>query len=164
MGIDIVKALTEAGIEYTLFEHPAVFTVEEGKELLKNIPGHGTKNLFLVEEKGSGVYLFTVCEEIRVDLKALAISVGVKRFSFGSPELLQSCLELTPGSVTPLGLVHDSDNRVNAYIDENLADEDLIQVHPLRNTATVVLKRRSLTTFLESYNINIIPIPIPTRT
>ncbi|MDM5116935.1 hypothetical protein OB949_01445 [Aeromonas hydrophila] len=79
-------------------------------------------------------------EESRVDLKALAAALGVKRLSFGSPERLESVLGLTPGSVTLLAMVRDREKTVELVVDETIWQAERVQCHPLVNTATLLIR------------------------
>ena len=134
----ILSQLERGGIAFTLFEHPPIFTVEEGKKLLSHIPGQGTKNLFVTDKKRSKFALITVCEEKRVDLKALGETCGFGRVSFASAEKLKELLNLEPGSVTALGMLHSDAKNVEFFIDQDLLTFNHIQMHPLINSATIV--------------------------
>jgi Ala-tRNA(Pro) deacylase len=75
----------------------------------------------------------------RTDLKAFAKHLGEKRLSFGSVEELKDLLGLTPGSVSPFGLLNDHAGRVEFWLDQQLALAQKISVHPNNNTATITL-------------------------
>src|SRR3989344_571076 len=104
---DVYQLLKTLDIPYDKFEHPAVFTNEQSEKI--NIPEVklNAKNLFLRAEKTHQFYLLTIKHNKRADLKAFAKQVGEKGFSFGSADELKKLMELTPGSVSPLGLIHD---------------------------------------------------------
>lgn len=144
---DICAFLSGHGIAFERFDHAAVFTVEESSQL-PPMPGAGTKNLFLRDEKGTRLFLVVVSHEKRVDLKQLRAVLGVGKLSFGSPESLKQHLGVDPGSVTVLGLVHDEAHAVEAVIDRELWDAASVQCHPLVNTATLVIPHQGLVTFL----------------
>ena len=76
-------------------------------------------------------------ENKRVDLKLLAKQIGTKRVSFASEERLYKYLKLTPGSVTPFGIINDDNREVIVLIDSDLTDEKLVNFHPNVNTATI---------------------------
>ena len=105
----IYSLLDRLAIPYQRIDHPPVFTCEEASRLLPDLPAAKTKNLFLRDPKSERLFLVVSPEESRVDLKALAARLGVKRLSFGSPERLEAVLGLTPGSVTLLAMVRDSE-------------------------------------------------------
>ncbi|EDL49501.1 prolyl-tRNA synthetase associated domain-containing protein [Erythrobacter sp. SD-21] len=130
-----LKALA---IPFEHHEHEAVFTVEESRGVKEAIPGAHTKNLFL-KDVGGVFWLVTVPAEMGVDLKALPEAIGCKRVSFGKPHDMERLLGLTPGSVTPLGAIHAEPGNITVVLDRSLAEADRINVHPLRNTATIGL-------------------------
>jgi Ala-tRNA(Pro) deacylase len=130
--------LKSLGIEYTVLEHPAVFTVEESSAIERDMPGAHTKNLFL-KDAGGVFWLVTVPAEARVDLKALPAAMGSKRVSFGKAEDMERLIGVTPGSVTPLAAINAVPGSINVIIDAGLANADQVNCHPLRNTATLGL-------------------------
>jgi Ala-tRNA(Pro) deacylase len=125
-------------IAYEVHGHEAVFTVDDSESLHGDIAGAHTKNLFL-KDNGGLFWLVTVPAAMRVDLKALPAAIGCKRVSFGKAEDMERLLGLTPGSVTPLGVIHDQNFIVRVVIDARLVAAETINVHPLRNTATLSL-------------------------
>ena len=130
--------LEALAIPFEHHEHEAVFTVEESRGVKEAIPGEHTKNLFL-KDAGGAFWLVTVPAEMRVDLKALPEAIGCKRVSFGKPEDMERLLGLTPGSVTPLGAINAEPGSITVVLDRSLAEAERINVHPLRNTATIGL-------------------------
>ncbi len=135
---DLFTRLDALGIAHRTWTHPAFHTVEESRALGAHIPGAHVKNLFLRCEKGPLV-LFTALHDAAIDLKALAPAIGLKRFSFGRPDLLGDVLGVKPGSVTPLALLNDRDRRVRFILDAAILDHDEVAAHPLTNTATTVI-------------------------
>jgi Ala-tRNA(Pro) deacylase len=139
--------LKNHSIDFTLYEHPAVFTVEESQQHCAHIPGVHCKNLFLKDKKDV-LWLVTAPDERVVDLKALPDKIGSKRLSFGNPVLLMQYLGVLPGSVTPLALINDTTHAVQPVLDDWMMQQDIINVHPLTNTATVTLKPAGLAKFM----------------
>jgi Ala-tRNA(Pro) deacylase len=146
---DLFRRLTELGIATTTAEHPAVFTVAESDALHCDIPGGHTKNLFLKDAKDK-LWLIVAGHHTPVDLKALHKTLGAARFSFGKPELLMETLGVTPGSVTALSLINDTETRVNVVVDAALMRYDQINCHPLENTATTSIGREDLLAFMRA--------------
>ena len=142
--------IAQLGIAFELVEHEAVFTVEESSKLDRDIPGAHTKNLFL-KDAGGQFWLVTVPADMRVDLKKLPQAIGCKRVSFGKAEDMMRLLGVSPGSVTPLAAIHDDDSHVTIVIDAGLAASDQINVHPLRNTATLGLSANDLLQLLKHW-------------
>jgi len=147
---DLMRYLDELGIEVKTFEHPPLFTVEESRSLRGKIPGAHTKNLFLKDKKDR-LFLLTVEEEARLDLKTIHQLIGASgRVSFGSAEKLMAFLGVTPGSVTLFGVINDIERRVQVVLDEALVESEVINVHPLHNEATTSIRNVDLIRFLRS--------------
>jgi Ala-tRNA(Pro) deacylase len=144
----VYAALDALGIPYSRHAHPAVFTAEDAAKHWDPIDGVQCKNLFLRNKKGDRHYLVVVEISKRVDLKDLVKVVGDDRLSFGSPERLMAELGLTPGSVSPFGLIHDADGSVRVLIDEDLRGAERLIFHPNINTASVVVSWADLERFL----------------
>ena len=130
--------LLSLAIPFEHHEHEAVFTVDESRDIKASLPGEHTKNLFL-KDAGGAFWLFTVPAEMRVDLKALPRAIGCTRVSFGKPDDMERLLGLTPGSVTPLGAINAEPGSITVVLDRTLAEAERMNVHPLRNTATIGL-------------------------
>ncbi|MBN7573659.1 prolyl-tRNA synthetase associated domain-containing protein [Clostridium sp. 2-1] len=135
-------------IKYTKYEHNPIYTVEEAKNLDIDIPGGHCKNLFIRNRKGDTHYLVVLDENKRVDLKALDKQIGSTRLSFASEERLYKYLKLTPGSVTPFGLINDSNREVIVLVDKDLANQDIVNFHPNVNTATIGISYKDFEKFI----------------
>ena len=142
--------LEALAIPFEQYEHDAVFTVAESYGVKDAIPGAHTKNLFL-KDTGGAFWLVTVPAEMRVNLKALPAAIGCKRVSFGKPDDMERLLGLTPGSVTPLGAINAAPGTITVVLDRTLAEADRINVHPLRNTATIGLSGADCLRLLEHW-------------
>lgn len=149
-------------IPYDVVEHPAVFTVEESQAVDGDIPGAHTKNLFL-KDAGGRFWLVTVPAALRADLKALPAAMGAKRVSFGKGEDMERLIGVTPGSVTPLGAIADSDGAVTIVLDAALAAADRVNCHPLRNTATLGLSGADLVRALTHWGHPPVIIDVPAQ-
>ena len=151
MSEEALKAdFAALGIGWTALEHDAVFTVEESEAIHAAMPGAHTKNLFL-KDAGGRFWLVTVDHTRRVDLKALAGAIGSKKLSFGKAEDMERLLRVTPGAVTPLAAMNDTGGAVTVVLDAALAVAALVNVHPLRNTATVALSGADLCRALDRW-------------
>jgi Ala-tRNA(Pro) deacylase len=147
---DLFAYLDRLGIAHSTVSHAPLFTVEQSQALRGQIPGAHTKNLFLKDKK-SALYLVVAPEEAAIDLKGLHRLLGATgRFSFGSADLLEEVLGVTPGSVTPFGAMNDQNSRVNVVLDTGLMRHDVINAHPLVNTKTTSLASQDLIKFLEA--------------
>jgi len=137
------------GIAVKTQEHGPAFTVEDAKALRGEIPGGHCKNLFLKDKKGQ-LWLVVTLEEAQIDLKGLPAKIGAARISFGKPELLMEVLGIAPGSVTPFALINDTERRVNVVLDEGMMAHELVNYHPLCNTATTTIRSADLLAFIEA--------------
>lgn len=142
--------LTSLGIAFTRYEHPPVSTAEEAEEYWAGIDAFHCKNLFLRNQKGDRHYLVIVKHLKRADLRAVAAQIGDGRFSFASPERLMKHLGLTPGSVSPFGLINDADHDVRVALDRDLKAAKVVSFHPNINTATITLTLADFLRFLDS--------------
>ena len=158
---ELFADLAALSIPHDVHEHPAVFTVEESADIKAHLPGTHTKNLFLRDTTGS-FWLVTVRADIRVDLKALPQVLQSKRFSFGKAEEMEQLIGVTPGSVTPLAMVNAAPGSVNFAMDAALAEAELVNVHPLRNTATLGLAPDDLMQLMERWGHAVAVVAIPT--
>ncbi|MBN8529414.1 MAG: prolyl-tRNA synthetase associated domain-containing protein [Caulobacterales bacterium] len=141
--------MAERGIAQTTTDHPAVFRVEEGLELKAAMPGAHTKNLFLKDKKGR-LWLISARQDTVIDLKAAPRVIGSDRLSFGNEGLMWETLGVRPGSVTALGLINDAERRVGFVLDRRLWEADVVNFHPLTNTATTALDQAALRAFLKA--------------
>ena len=146
---DLMARFSSLGIKTETREHPPVFTVEEARELRGQIPGGHCKNLFLKDEKGA-VWLIVCLEDARIDLKSAPAKIGSRRLSFGKPDLLMTLLGVEPGSVTPFGLINDTEKRITVILEERMMKESLLNYHPLNNDATTTIASSDLITFIRS--------------
>lgn len=146
----VYDALRALGIDYERFEHPPVFTADEAARHWEPIPGTRVKNLFLRNKKGDRHYLVILEIAKQADLRRLVKIIGDDRLSFGSPERLHARLGLTPGSVSPFGLINDASRSVTVIVDENLRRAERLIFHPNINTASVSIRGQDFVRFLES--------------
>jgi Ala-tRNA(Pro) deacylase len=141
-------ALVALGISFERYEHPPVATAIEADEHWAGIDAAHCKNLFLRNQKGSRHYLVIVRHQKRADLRAVADQIGDGKLSFASPERLLTHLGVTPGSVSPFGLINDASHDVRVFLDADLKAADRISFHPNINTVTIVLEFSDFERFL----------------
>lgn len=145
---ELIHFLDENQIAYQRFNHPAVFTVEQASAALPDIPGAGTKNLFLKDPAHDRFLLLLTLGEKRIHLKRFAALVGApKGLNFAPEEQLEQLLGVGRGGVTALGLINDRTHRVELYVDRALWQYPAVHCHPLTNTATLVISTRDLERF-----------------
>lgn len=149
---ELLAFLGGIGASHTTHEHPAVFRVDEGEGIKEAIPGAHTKNLFLKDAKGQ-LWLVSAEGHAVIDLKRLHTVIGSARLSFGNAELMAETLGVTPGSVTAFGLINDTERRVRFVLDRTLAEADLVNFHPLTNTATTTISGEGFRRFLAAVGV-----------
>jgi Ala-tRNA(Pro) deacylase len=145
----VEQRLQALGIAYECYEHPPVATADAAAEHWGGIDATHFKNLFLRNQKGSRHYLVIVEYTKRADLRRVAEQIGDGKLSFASPERLMTHLGLTPGSVSPFGLINDAAHSVRVALDQDLRSADRVSFHPNINTATLVISRADFMRFLE---------------
>ncbi|HEX2939734.1 MAG TPA: prolyl-tRNA synthetase associated domain-containing protein [Rhodopila sp.] len=157
---ELFALLDSLGIEHSTVEHPPIFTVDEGRSWHDKIPGLHCKNLFIKDRK-DGIWLVVMPADKRADLGGLEKLLGAPRFSFARPELLAEVLALTPGSVTPFGLINDRQRRVTVILDQDMLDAMWMNVHPLHNAASTTVRSADLLRFVRVLGYKPIVIKVP---
>ncbi len=141
--------LKDLKMQFKLHEHPAIFTVEEGKKLKQNIPGVHCKCLFLKDDSGN-FYLVGMRADKRLDITRLRKRIEAKKLHFASEEELWDLLGLRPGSVSIFGMINDTAKNVKLIIDKEVWESPIVGFHPNINTATLEVKHIDLEKFYES--------------
>ena len=142
---DHLKALN---IPFERYEHPPIATAEEGERHWAGIDAVHCKNLFMRNQKGTRHYLVIIVHTKRADLRSVSAQVGDGKLSFASADRLMTHLAVTPGSVSPFGLINDRDHHVGLYLDRDLRHASRVSFHPNINTATLVLAFADFERFL----------------
>lgn len=148
---EVYEFLQAKGVTYEVTEHKAVYNMDELAEVELPYPEADAKNLLVRDDKKSSYYLITVRGSKRVDLQEFRKAYGMRRLSFASAEDLERLLGLFPGSVTPLGLLNNTEKNVKLFFDSDFGEDDLIGVHPNENTATVWLKAGDLVRLIREH-------------
>ncbi len=154
----VTEKLDFLGINYKLYEHKAVYTMEEAakEEENLNLPKNGVvvKNLFLKEHNSDKYVLVVTTGEKNVDIKSLRRWLGTKPLSFATEKELEEILGISRGAVSPLSVINDKEGIVSLIIDDELKDNEdiLLGVHPNENTATLFITYKELEKYAESCN------------
>jgi Ala-tRNA(Pro) deacylase len=159
----VTARLAELGIPFDRHTHPPIATADEGEAYWKDIDATHCKNLFLRNQKGTRHYLVILAHTKRANLRAVADQIGDGKLSFGSPERLMKLLGVTPGSVSPFGLINDGNQHVRVYLDRDLRSTPRISFHPNINTATLVLSFGDFERFLTACGNNVRYIDVDRR-
>lgn len=149
-------------IQYEVYYHPPLFTIEEALAYWKEIDSTHCKNLFMRNHKGNRHYLISFECHKDLDIHSLEQMVHQGKLSFASPERMDRCLGVAPGSVCAFGLINDMDiaqtanpkelfengHRVKYFLDSDLRRAEKISFHPCDNRASVVLSNEMFMKFL----------------
>ena len=140
---ELLQYLLDKNINHIKYEHPPIFSVEDGK--LSKVPTRDKviRNLFLCDSKKQNYYLVSLFVYKKIDLKELSRKIPSKRLSFAKPEAMQEMLGVKPGSATPFAILNNSDKNVLMIFDKELENQ-IIGMHPMENTATVFLSFEDL--------------------
>lgn len=147
-AVQVYATLDALGIMYEAYQHPPVFTAEEAEAHWAAIDAAKVKNLFLRNKKGDRHYLVILDVAKQADLRELVRIIGDDRLSFASPERLMANLGITPGSVSPFGLIHDAQHAVRIIIDTDLRAAERLIFHPNINTASLAISLPDFERFL----------------
>ncbi len=158
---EIYDFIKSKNIWYEITDHKAVYNMQELNDIDLPYKESDGKNLFVRDDKKRNYYLITIKGDKKLDLKYFSDEFHTRRLSFASENDLMNILNLTPGSVTPLGLLNDKDLKVIFYLDEAFLDDNgIIGIHPNDNTATIWLKAQDLINIIKEHGnqVNIIKI------
>ncbi len=146
---ELYTLFKELEIDLQYIEHPPVPTVEEAMKYWEGMDAVKCKNLFFRNHKGNRHYLVLLEHKKSLKIKDLEQILKQGKISFASEKRLDKYLKLTPGSVTPFGLINDSENHVHVFIDKNLQDCGRISFHPNINTASIVVSFKDFIKFMD---------------
>ena len=132
--------LDRLGVPYERVDHAPAMTMEVCQEIDRVLNAVICKNLFLCNRQQTAFYLLLMPGHKPFRTKDLSHQIGSARLSFASPEHMLELLDITPGSVSVLGLMNDRDARVRLLIDRDLLDDAYLCCHPCINTSTLKLR------------------------
>lgn len=145
----LYQILKELNIEFDYYQHPPVPTIEEARKYWKDIEATHCKNLFFRNHKGNRHYLVILEYTQELHIRDLEKRLKQGKITFASDQRMSKYLGLTPGSVTPFGLINDHTNHVHLFLDENLKRSEKISFHPCINTASLVIGYSDFEKFLQ---------------
>ena len=131
--------LDSLGIDYNRVDHEPAMTMEACEEIDEVLGTSMCKNLFLSNRQETAFYLLLMPADKPFKTKDLSAQLGVARLSFGKAEYMEEYLDITPGSLSILGLMNDKKNNVQLLIDEDILSKELIGCHPCINTSSLSL-------------------------
>lgn len=146
---ELYTLFEKLNIQFEYYEHPPLATIEDAKIYWKDYNSGRCKNIFFRNHKGDRHYL-VILEHLRqLNIKDLEKRLRQGKLTFASDERLKKYLGVEPGSVSPFGLINDTDNHVHLFIDEKLNEFSRLAFHPNINTASLVISKSDLLKFLE---------------
>ncbi len=145
----VLDTLKELEIGYDIYEHPPLPTIEMALEYWKDLPSTHCKNLFFRNHKGNKHYLVVFECHQQMAIHDIEKMLKQGKLSFASEQRMEKYLGLRPGSVSPFGLINDTEKHVKLFLDINLKDAPLLSFHPNDNTASLVVKNEDFIKFLQ---------------
>ena len=143
--IRVYELLDSLGVSYQRIDHEETTTMEACAEIDKVLDAPTCKNLLLCNRQQTDFYLLLMAGDKVFKTKDLSAQLEVSRLSFASGEFMEEFLDITPGSLSVMGLMNDKDFRVKLVIDAPVLEEEWIGFHPCINTATLRMKVSDLT-------------------
>ena len=136
--------LDSLGVEYDRVDHAPAMTMEDCKEVDEILKSMVCKNLFLCNRQETAFYLLMIPDTKVFHTKDLSAQFHSARLSFAKPEYMEKFLDITPGSVSVLGLMNDTGHRVQLLIDEDVLSSEFVGCHPCINTSSLRLRTKDL--------------------
>lgn len=146
---ELYDLLNKLDIKFEYYEHPPLANIDDALEYWNNIDSGKCKNIFFRNHKGNRHYLVILEHLSQLNIHDLEKRLKQGKLSFSSDKRLKKYLGLEPGSVSPFGLINDTEKHVHLFIDEKLMDYQKLAFHPNINTATLVISRAGFLRFLE---------------
>lgn len=137
--------LDKLNIEYERIDHEAAMTMEECADVDEALGAMICKNLFLCNRQETDFYLLLIPGDKPFKTKYLSAQIGSSRLSFAKPEYMEKYLDITPGSVSVLGLMNDHEKKVRLLIDEDVLKDEYFACHPCINTSSLKIRTEDLT-------------------
>ena len=129
--------LDKLGVKYARVDHDVTATMQECEEIDKILGAPTCKNLFLCNRQCTAFYILLIPADKVFKTKDISAQIGSSRLSFGSGEYMEKLLDITPGSLSILGLMNDIDKDVTLLIDNEVMTSEYVGMHPCINTTTL---------------------------
>lgn len=137
--IRVYDLLDSLGVKYERIDHEAANTMEACEEIDRAMDAVICKNLFLCNRQKTDFYLLMMPGDKTFKTKELSSQIGSARLSFAEESYMEEFLDITPGSVSIMGLMNDKDNRVRLLVDEDVLKGEYVGCHPCINTSSLRL-------------------------
>ena len=145
----LYELLKQLDIDFEYLEHPEAPTIEIAKQYWAGHDAQNCKNLFFRNHKGNQHYLVILNCDSMMDIHDIEKRLHQGKLSFASEHRLEKYLGVKPGSVTPFGLINDTEHHVIVFLDSTLQNAERLSFHPCINTASLMVKRTDLLKFLD---------------
>ena len=142
--IRVYDLLDSLGVPYQRIDHEPAMTMEVCAEIDRVLGATICKNLLLCNRQCTNFYLLMLPGEKTFKTSVFSKQIGSSRLSFADPKYMEEYLDITPGSVSVMGLMNDHDNHVKLYMDEDVLKGEYIGFHPCINTSSLRLKTEDL--------------------
>lgn len=146
---EVYQTLDKLNIYYEYFEHQAAPTMDDALKVWRGLNAIFCKNLFFRNHKGNKHYLVILRHDYQLNIHELEKRLKQGKLSFASEKRLYEYLRLTPGSVTPYGLINDTTNHVHVFLDNQLLEAQKLSFHPNVNTAAIVVSQADFIKYLD---------------
>ncbi len=140
----VYDLLEQLEIPYLRLDHEVTASIEDCQNVDQLLGIHICKNLFLCNTQKTDFYLLMMPGEKKFKTKELSSQIGSARLSFAGPEFMEEYLDITPGSVSVLGLMNDHNCRVRLLIDQDVLQEEYVGCHPCINTSSLKIKTKDI--------------------
>jgi len=145
----LYQLLESIHIPFEYLEHPAAPTIEIAKQYWAGHDAKHCKNLFFRNHKGNRHYLVILDCDCSMDIHSIEKQLRQGKLSFASEQRMMKYLGITPGSVTPFGLINDTEHHVYVFLDKNLQNAERLSFHPCTNTASLIISKDDFMRFME---------------
>ena len=142
--IRVYDLLDKLGIEYERVDHEEANTMEACEAVDKTLDVAMCKNLFLCNRQETRFYLLMMPGDKPFKTKDISKQIGSARLSFGKAEFMEEYLDITPGAVSVMGLMNDTEKHVQLLIDKSVLDNDYVGCHPCVNTSSLRIKTKDV--------------------
>ena len=132
--------LDQLGISYERIDHAPAMTMEDCQEIDEALQATVCKNLFLCNRQETAFYLLMIPDTKTFHTKDLSAQIGSARLSFAKPEYMEKFLDITPGSVSVMGLMNDTEHHVRLLVDEDILKGEYLGCHPCVNTSSLRMR------------------------
>jgi len=147
---NLYRFLEALKIDFQYLEHPPAPTIEIAKQFWEGHEATHCKNIFMRNHKGNQHYLVLLPCDSTLAIRDLEQRLKQGKLTFASEERLMKHLKLTPGSVTPFGLINDVANHVIVFIDQQIQQSEFVSFHPNINTASLIIRKDDFVKFLNA--------------